>query len=548
MKLIHVPILGLILIMITCCNEIDHILDMTEIVINENPEEALRMVRSVPDRHVKKKQQARKALLHSIALDKNYIDLTSDSIIAPAVAYYSKRGLPREMMLVNYYYGRICFNRRAFPEAIVRFTEAEKYAGLINDKFYSGLIAMAKADTYNNQFNTEEEMLALYSAREYFKKCNAEKHSLITDFRLAVAYRNNQQNDKAEDLYRKVLDEAKESDNQMILNECLKNYAGFLTMKDSCEAQKAVEIYNSLLAKGYSEFEISEIGEMACAFALAGDFLTGGKMLEKVDSEHEAYYYKYIIERYKGNNQEAFRNLEKTIDSLNDRIAMTVQQSAVTAERDYFEKERLKSENRALIQRSILVCIFILVLLMVSLAVIIYGYYYEIDRIRNMEIIRIYENMNIILNENKELMKFRQRISIRFRDQFRFLRDVCDTYTFYDGRSDKTKRVYEKVDSLITGLLVSKPGVKSELERMIDLGLNNTMKILRDKMHGFKEDDFIIITYILAGFDATLISRLMQIDSTKAHRMKFRLVERIIKQSEIDDDMNLRHIAGYIKS
>ena len=548
MKFIHINILAFILIFTSCCTEMDYTLDMIEKQINDNPEEALRLVSTISDHPMRKKQKARKALLHSIALDKNYIDLTSDSIIAPAVAYYSQRGQPREMMLVYYYSGRIYFNRGAFPEAIIRFTEAEKYAGLINDKFYSGLIAMAKADTYNNQFNTEEEMLALYSALEYFKKCHAEKHSLITDFRLAVAYRNNRQNDKAEDIYRKVLDEAKESGNQMILNECLKNYAGFLTMKDNCEAEKAVEIYNSLLAKGYSEFETYEIGEMSCAFALAGDFVTGCKMLEKIESDHEIYYYKYIIERYKGNNQEAFRNLEKTIDSLNGRIAMTVQQSAITAEREYFEKERLKSENRALIQRSILVCIFILMLLMVSLSVIIYGYYYEKDRIRNIEILRIYENMNSILNENKELMKFRQRISIRFRDQFRFLRDVCDTYTLYDGRNDKTKKVYEKVDRLITGLLVSKPGVKSELERMIDLNLNNTMKILRDKMSGFKEDDFIIITYILAGFDATLISRLMQIDSTKVHRMKFRLVERIIKQSEVNDDMNLRHIAQYIKS
>ena len=43
--------------------------------------------------------KARYALLKSMALDKNYIDVTSDSLTSIALVYYKKYGTPDEKMI-----------------------------------------------------------------------------------------------------------------------------------------------------------------------------------------------------------------------------------------------------------------------------------------------------------------------------------------------------------------------------------------------------------------------------------------------------------------
>lgn len=53
--------------------------------------------------------EAHYALLKSMALDKNYIDITDDSLIAVAHKYYDKHGDTYHRMLSKYYYARVMY-------------------------------------------------------------------------------------------------------------------------------------------------------------------------------------------------------------------------------------------------------------------------------------------------------------------------------------------------------------------------------------------------------------------------------------------------------
>ena len=63
-----------------------------------------------------------------MAMDKNYIDLQSDSIIAPAMVYYQNHGSADERLLAFYYRGRIAMNAGQYEDAISNFVRAERYA------------------------------------------------------------------------------------------------------------------------------------------------------------------------------------------------------------------------------------------------------------------------------------------------------------------------------------------------------------------------------------------------------------------------------------
>lgn len=57
------------------------------------PDRSLNIILTIDPQQIKTKQiKARYCLLYSQALDKNAIDLTSDTLIRPAVAYYKRHG------------------------------------------------------------------------------------------------------------------------------------------------------------------------------------------------------------------------------------------------------------------------------------------------------------------------------------------------------------------------------------------------------------------------------------------------------------------------
>ena len=97
--------------------------DNIESYIEREPKDALNELRRMKNEIVaSKKAKAKYALLYSIALDKNYIDLTNDSIINPAIEYFSNKGSNDEKLLVHYYMGRIYQNAADLSNAAVSTT------------------------------------------------------------------------------------------------------------------------------------------------------------------------------------------------------------------------------------------------------------------------------------------------------------------------------------------------------------------------------------------------------------------------------------------
>lgn len=83
----------------TVADGIEQQMDNVESIIEKDPVKALETLRSIaPEDLGSGRHRARHALLHSMALDKNYVDLTTDSIIAPAVTYFRRHGSADERM------------------------------------------------------------------------------------------------------------------------------------------------------------------------------------------------------------------------------------------------------------------------------------------------------------------------------------------------------------------------------------------------------------------------------------------------------------------
>lgn len=71
-------------------SQVDQQLDHAESIIEEHPDSALTILQQIDGTTLHGEPQARHALLLSQAYDKNYIDLTNDSLISIAVNYYKE--------------------------------------------------------------------------------------------------------------------------------------------------------------------------------------------------------------------------------------------------------------------------------------------------------------------------------------------------------------------------------------------------------------------------------------------------------------------------
>ncbi|MCR5840880.1 MAG: hypothetical protein K6G86_02250 [Bacteroidales bacterium] len=165
------------------------VLDDVETYINERPDSALVVLRALDSTAVRSRAlRARAALLHSIALDKNYIDLKTDSILAPAVFWYSRHGSPDEKLKTRYYLGRLQYNAKNYQEAIVTYTEALEMTAKAKDLKYVGFVNQAIADTYCITNVEQEAIPYLLDAKRCFDQSGNEELSSSTQYKLATVY------------------------------------------------------------------------------------------------------------------------------------------------------------------------------------------------------------------------------------------------------------------------------------------------------------------------------------------------------------------------
>ena len=124
-----------------------------ESIIQEKPAEAYSRLDSLDiDSFTSGKDKALYSLLYSMALDKNYIDVKSDSLIRPAVDYYSRRGDKYHRFLCFYYKGRVEENAEEYDDALQAYIRAEEFMGDKTPAEYKVRLYTAKYRIFFHQF------------------------------------------------------------------------------------------------------------------------------------------------------------------------------------------------------------------------------------------------------------------------------------------------------------------------------------------------------------------------------------------------------------
>ena len=163
--------------MLTCCAVMSCVddsavvteLDWAEAVMEAHPDSALALLDTLDRSRLRTRgAKARHALLYSQALDKNWIDLSTDSIIKPAVRYYARHGSPDDRLKAQYYLGRIYQNAGDNESAMRCFVNAEGYASKCDDAVMAGRLYTAMTAIYYSVYQFESALSASVNAAESY--------------------------------------------------------------------------------------------------------------------------------------------------------------------------------------------------------------------------------------------------------------------------------------------------------------------------------------------------------------------------------------------
>ena len=499
-----------------------------ETYIAQRPDSALAVLEAMDTTDLKTKGlRAHHALLHAMALDKNWIDVTDDSLALKAVNYYQKRGSRRNYARSLYYLALSYYNDSQYDKSIIELSVAEPVAEK-NDSLYWGFIKVLQASIYNKNYNGIAELQALEKALEIYSEIETEYYTNVAKQGLISAYIDEEQYIKAENIISELI-HSRDLNSKMLL-EIKGDYAFLLATRTDPDYSTASKIYETLVSKG-EYLSAQDYWVWALSLSEIGDYDASQEIvnaMKQIDSSGTAYYFMYHIAKNEKDQAAALEYLEKFCDKNNDEVIQILKQSVSTIQRDFYQSQYEITEVKA--ANRLLVIIFIIVAValccaIVSICIIRYRKKKELEK---EHYIRYAEEVNRQLRDFKQdtYSSLQKKYISMYKTKYETLGTLFDQYVQSDGRVDSEHIVYRKVVSLIDELR-AEIGNNDDFESILNKDLDGIIFKLRSALPDLKKKDCKLFGYLALGFDATIISHFMDCTVNTVYIRKSRLKKAI---------------------
>ncbi len=519
------------------------VLDSVDSFIQERPDSALAVLRSIPQSRLStKKLRAHYSLLHAIALDKNYIDTTDLAIILPASEYYSRKGSPTERMKAYYYHGGIYANKGEDDRAMYYYLLALKDSLLVDDARIKELTNSAISVVYSRNHNNEQELQYALDALRYGKRAGDSVGIWAISGHVASCLGNLRRFDDAEKAYSDffsmpVYDSLTYSRRRI-------SYAKDLIRKKAPEPERCVGILEELARK----YPAAMTSEAYCVYAYAHQLLGNASIANTILKQLDAVggntdvvrLWRYRIYRKQGQYKQAIEDLEHSVLAQDSIVLATLSQSLIRLQRDYLnaETEILKKENALEKQRkSLIVAVFLVLLGALVLLLFLRRSHYK-QRLESLSSLH-FETQHLLDLQNAEtksinsqletkdaeLLSLRKQFASMYRASFKTLNDLCSAY-LSPIKKERKELLYDEAMRQLD-IIINDKASEDKFMSLVNNSLDNIIDKLREDLPDHNERDFRFLTYIIVGFDATTVSSLTGYSVGTVYTKKNRLKSEI---------------------
>ncbi len=503
-----------------------------ESYIDARPDSALASIRNIDTSALHGKEaKAKFALLHAIALDKNYIDTADTRVIQPAIDWYERHGTPEERLKAYLYLGAEQYNAALYDQAIVSFEKADEQSPHIEDQNLLGILYSRMAETYTRSFQYAIADKFIDKSINCFKLAQRKGQENLERIIKAQNQVRLMEWEKADSCFQTLIADSTLSQN---LKGAIQGYYAMDILYDpSKEDVGALEHFKSAIEYngGLSE------PEQYCAYAyvldISGFTAQSDSLFNTVASlggtfEYSYNYWKYRV-AFKKKDYKLAHDYLWTAQSFADSIKQKSNSlSAANSHREYLEKVNIAKEISITYQRKLLLALSTISLLLLVLVI------YLLINLRRRQT-EEQGRMGIVLdqiNEIREEMDSQTRRHTKVK--FSYLAKLYEMVYHLGIEGISNKELYKLVNKEID-ILKKDMATQKEFEGLLNEEGDRIMERFRDSFKNLSDEEYRLASLIFAGFDNTTIMIIMDISSLEYTRVKKSRLKHMIEASSTTD-------------
>lgn len=525
-----------------------------ESIMEEDPDSALHIITSIDTTDLKnRKDWAKYALLNVQARTKTNEVITSDSLISRAVTYYQEKGDSPDLMKSLFYNADILCNQKKFDRASYIATNSYDLALKFKDSYWIAKTAEQLSDIYIACYNEVEAKKYNWDAIVYYEKANRRLNHLYSWCDRALLEGNSLNYDRAIEIADSIADIARvELNDSSLLAYCID--VKFPICFNAGKYGEAKECFSKLeQLKSFSDIPIHFFAHLSLIYLREGKISKSKYLIDSIDinqcdqRDRAAFYNMYRQFYLKlGDYKNAYDYLDSIIHIQNKITWDIMDNNIALAQKGYYDNKSVESLKKESKSKKQVVIIVIIALTIIIIGFMIYRISIKIkdNKIEKSvnEIIILTEQIKNKSIENKELSNsihgreeqisnMDMEIENLFRNQWNTLNRLCNEFFEKESQSSKLSSI-ASIEKEIKKI-VNRKNIGS-IEESVNKYMNNIVVALREQCSFLKEEDFIFIILVYAGFAPRTICMFTNIKFKHFYNKRSRLIERI-KKSDVKD-------------
>ena len=345
-------------------------------------------------------------------------------------------------------------------------------------------------------------------------------------YRLAVSYHNNDEYENALNVYNRVIDESSDVD-FFLLQSLLGKAHTMIEVEDS-----DYHAIDSLFRKAHNEYhaEFEERDYWAWTYSLyqINKYAEAEEVIQNlvVTNELTANFWKTRISEFLKDYESSYKYSLLTDKYENNIIENILKESLASYQRDYYQSELDSSEYKVKTRTMGMIGVIVIAVLIIIIICLLINRYIRKQKVEKEKLLEYAEEIKRQLSEaeKNDFPALKRKYLSLYKTRFETIGSLSEQYIQAEGRSDIESLMFKKVVTLIKEIKNDSTN-RARFEAMLDEDLDMIMTRLRKEMPKFSETDFAIFSYLIVGFDATTISRLLDIsvNNIYAHKRRIRI-------------------------
>lgn len=504
--------------------------------IQERPDSALVVLNSIDASDLHGRTKAEYCLLKAMALDKNYVNVASDSLALPAYQYFRKHGPLEKEMMSLYYMAVSRYYSHDDAEAVLLLEDVTDIADKVGNNYYAGLGHILKSYAYARTYCISEAVKSAELGVASFEAIPDTFQVRRAQLQLADSYHSARDFDKAVTLFQHLISTCQ--DDGYTMRRALIHGAYSMYLANPERADSSMHYYERAIndyGAGMDIVEAAHYGEVACQ---VGNTQLAHQILDQLKTSprhlEQRTYLEYKLKIKEGKPWEALKAAEDFHVYLDSVLVASLEQSLVKSQRNYLEQQKLAAEHTLYLTKWIgavcILCLFLLIL-------IILLYYSRKHRIASMEreqlISSVGETVKLLHESEQKNSDLEQSLEIvqgryiaAYKKQFSKISSIIANYYTSSGMKNGRDIVYKQVMD-IAGTIGRDQTRMSVLERDVNGALDNAMKWYRIEFPDKSVNHYNMVCLFMAGFTTPMMEILTSTPRNTLYSKKSRLLDEI---------------------